>query len=36
VNFNYALFFLLDFVASEVGADGLSQNVSKEIPLSAV
>jgi hypothetical protein len=36
MHFSHALFFLLDFLAFEDGADGLSQNIGKEIPLSAV
>jgi len=35
VNFSHALFSLLDFLILEYGADKLSQNVSKELPLCA-
>jgi hypothetical protein len=35
VNFSHTLFFVLDFLAFEDGADGSSQNVGKEIPVSA-
>jgi hypothetical protein len=35
VNFSHALFSLLDILILEYGADRLSQNVSKELPLCA-
>ena len=36
VNFSHALFFLLDFLTFEDGADRLSRNVGKELQLCAV
>jgi hypothetical protein len=35
INFSHALFSLLVFLIPEYGADRLSQNVSKELPLCA-
>jgi hypothetical protein len=36
INLNHVLFSPLDFLTLEAGTDSLSQNVSAELPLSAV